>query len=90
MDTIQVRKYQERLLRRREQILTTVKHLEEENQQLTGQKHLDWLDQARDVNEIRLLDQLTEGYLRELRRIEMALGRILAWSQGATKSQLGL
>lgn len=82
MDTIKLRKYQERLLRRREQILTTVRHLEEESQEVAGKRHFDWLDQAWDENEIRLLDRLSDAYLREMGRIEMALGRMLAGTYG--------
>jgi len=82
MDTIQIRKYQQKLLRRREQILTTVSRLGEESLQLAGQRHLDWLDQAGEENEIRLLDRLNDVYLREITRIDWALGRILAGTYG--------
>ncbi len=54
-----------------------MRRLDEENAKLTEEKQLDWLDQASDENEIRLLDRLSEGYSRELARIEVALGRIL-------------
>lgn len=82
MDTIALSKYQEKLLRRRGQILTTVRHLEERNQKVTGQRHFDWLDQAGDENEIRLLDRLSEEYLREMGRIERALGRMSSGTYG--------
>lgn len=64
MDTIQVKKYQEKLLKRRKEILRALNRLEEENRKITGQRHFDWLDQAWDENEARLLDQLSAGYLR--------------------------
>ena len=82
MDTILVKKFQERLLKRRKQIVRTLNHLGEENRAMTGQRHFDWLDQAWDENEIRLLDRLSGDYLRELGRIEMALGRILSGTYG--------
>ena len=82
MDTIKIRKYQEKLLRRRRQVLTTVKHLEEGNGEVTGQRHFDWLDQAWGESEIRLLDRLNDTYLRELGEIETALGRALSGTYG--------
>ncbi len=82
MDTIQVKKYHEKLLKRRKEILGTLNHLEEENQKIVGQRHFDWLDQAWDENEARLLDRLSAGYLRELGGIDMALGRILSGTYG--------
>lgn len=82
MDTIQVKTFQEKLLKRRKQIVETLRHLAEENQQVTGQRHFDWLDQARDENEKRLLDRLNDGYLVELEKIRMALERISAGTYG--------
>jgi len=82
MDTIQVKRYQEKLLKRRKQILRTLNHLEEENRKIAGQRHFDWLDQAWDESEARLLDRLSAGYLRELGGIDMALGRILSETYG--------
>lgn len=82
MDTISLRHYQGKLLKRREQILATVGHLEKENQELIGQKQLDWPDQAWDETEARLLDRLSEGYLLELRRVDIALRRILSGTYG--------
>ena len=82
MDTIYLKKYQAKLSRRREQIVATVRRLEKESQELAGQRHLDWLDQAWDENEIRLLERLDEAYLHELEKIETALGRISAGTYG--------
>lgn len=82
MDTIRVKRFQERLLKRRKEILRALNRLEEENRKITGQRHFDWLDQAWDENEARLLDQLSAGYLRELGRIDIALGRILSGTYG--------
>ena len=82
MDTIRLRKYQEKLLRRRQQLLTTAEHLEKEKEQFVGQREVEWLDQAWDENELRLLDRLSETYLREMGRIEMALERVSAGTYG--------
>lgn len=82
MNTIRLRQYQDKLLRRRRDILGTVKHLDEDNREITGRKHLDWLDQAWDENEIRLLDRLSDACLTDMGRIEMALGRMLAGTYG--------
>lgn len=82
MDTIRVKKYQERLLTRRGEILKTLSHLQEQSQEFIGRRHLDWLDQAWDESETRLLDRLSDEYARELRRVEMALGRVSAGTYG--------
>ena len=82
MDTIKIRTYQEKLLRRRRQILSTVKHLDEETNEFTGQRHFDWLDQAWDESEIRLLNRLSDTYLDELGKIETALGKVLSGTYG--------
>ena len=78
MDNTGLSHYREKLLKRREQILAAIRHLDKESQEVTGKRHLDWVDQAADENEIRLLDRLNEGYLRELGRIEMAQHRALS------------
>ena len=82
MDTIRLRKYQEKLLRRRGQILTTAEHLEKEKEEFEGQREVEWLDQAWDENELRLLDHLSETYLREMGRIEKALDKISSGTYG--------
>lgn len=82
MDTIKLRSYHEKLQKRKAEILGTVKRLEEENHEIIGQRHFDWLDQAQDENEIRLLDRLSDSYLKEMGRIELALGRMLAGTYG--------
>ena len=82
MDAASLRHYQEKLLKRKEQVLAAMAHLEKEKQELLGQKHFDWLDQAWDENEMRVLERLNDGYLRELGEIEMAEGRISSESYG--------
>jgi DnaK suppressor protein len=82
MDAANLKHYREKLARRREQILAAVRNLEREKREVAGRKYSDWLDQAADENEIRLLDRLSEGYLRELGRIEIAQGRLFLGSYG--------
>ena len=82
MDATSLKHYREKLAKRREQILVAVRNLERETQEVTGKRHFDWLDQAADESEIRLLDRLNEGYLRELGRIERAQRRVSAGDYG--------
>jgi RNA polymerase-binding transcription factor DksA len=82
MDAISLRKYQEKLRSRKKQVLSTLSHLEEEDRAVTGQRHFDWLDQARDESDSQLLQRLSDGYLYELARLDTALGRILAGTYG--------
>ncbi|NIO10050.1 MAG: hypothetical protein GTO40_19410 [Deltaproteobacteria bacterium] len=82
MDTIKLRIYEDRLLKRKRDIFTSLKRLEDENAEVTGKKQLDWIDQAANESEIRLLDQLSEGYHHELDRIDVALNRILSGDYG--------
>jgi RNA polymerase-binding transcription factor DksA len=82
MDRIKLKIYQERLLDRRREILSTLDRLEEETREVSDEKYFDWVDQGWEQTENRLLDQLTDNYRRELGRIEMALGRMLAGVYG--------
>jgi DnaK suppressor protein len=82
VDSIRQGIYQDKLLRRKREIFNTLRRLDEENAEVTGRKQLDLIDQASNESEIRLLDQLSEGFSRELARIEVALGRILTGSYG--------
>lgn len=82
MDTIKLRIYEDKLLRRKREILNSLKRLDEENAEVAGEKQLDWIDQAANESEIRLLDQLSEGYHHEVERIDVALRRILTGDYG--------
>lgn len=86
MHTIAVEKFEEKLLRRRHEILPVLKHLEEESAEVTGHRHFDWLDQARDESEALLVDRLTALYQRELESIETALSRIRTGTFGACRA----
>ena len=82
MNSIKLRIYEDKLLRRKREIFTGLRRLDKENAEVTGKKQLDWIDQAANESEIRLLDQLSEGYSHELERIDVALGRILSGGYG--------
>lgn len=82
MDAVSLMHYQEKLRKRRAAILNTVDHLERENLELLETRQLDWLDQASNENEIRLLDRLNEGYLLELGRISRAQHRMMSGTYG--------
>jgi DnaK suppressor protein len=82
MDTIKLKGYQERLLSRRHDLVSTLARLEDENHEESGERYFDWLDQAREESDSRLLDKLTDTYLQEMGKIEKALRRILAGSYG--------
>jgi RNA polymerase-binding transcription factor DksA len=82
VDTIKLRIYEDKLLRRKHEISNSLRRLDKENAEVTGKKQLDWIDQAADESEIRLLDQLSEGYSHELERIDVALGKILTGGYG--------
>ncbi len=82
MDTIKLRIYEDKLIRRKREIFNSLRRLDEENAEVTGKKQPDWIDQAANENEIRLLDQLSEGYSHELKRIDLALGKILTGGYG--------
>lgn len=64
----------DRLTNRREQLLTTLHHLD--NQQQEVEHNTDWVDQAAYESRIALLDGLRHDYRSELTRIHRALERI--------------
>jgi DnaK suppressor protein len=82
MNAFQLERQREKLLKRRKQILQTIRSLEKENQELAEQEHFDWLDRSWNLNESRLLNRLSDGYLREAEKIETALRRILVGTYG--------
>ena len=82
MDATRIRQCEERLLRRKDQVRAVLARIEKESRELTEERAFDWLDQARDESDVRLRDQLSEGYLDELGRIQMALRKIPAGHYG--------
>lgn len=82
MDTIRMKKHQERLLKRRRQILSTVRRLDQYLREEHEQMNFDWADEVSDENEIALIEQLSDTHLAELTRIDRALGRMLTGTYG--------
>lgn len=82
MNAAILRRCEERLLRRKGQIRLVLARIEKETQELTEERALDWVDQAREVSEVRLRDQLSEGYWAELGQIETALRKVLTGRYG--------
>ena len=66
----------ERLIRRREELVLTLRHLDKE--QADVENNTDWLDQAAYANRAALLDRLAEGFQTELQQVDKALDRIKA------------
>ncbi len=83
MNTITLKRCQETLQRRKFEILPVLKHLHEESETVTGERHSDWLDQAWDGSEAPRIDRLKDCYRRELAAIERALSRISTGTYGS-------
>ncbi len=66
--------YLARLSKRREQLLTTLRHLDDQQQEVDD--NTDWVDQAAYESRIASLDGLRRDFRAELTRIEGALERI--------------
>jgi DnaK suppressor protein len=74
MDAITLETGLARLTKRREQLLTTLHHIDDEQDQV--ERNTDWVDEAAFDSRVALLDSLRHDYHEELSRIEGALGRI--------------
>lgn len=74
MDEITTARYQDRLQKRRDVVLRTLRYLEEEQRQVD--ENDDWLDYAAYNNRVTLLNRLADGYLKETQEIDRALTRI--------------
>jgi len=74
METVTLDTNLERFAARRDQLLTTLRHLD--NEQKEVEHNTDWVDQAAYVSRIALLDGLRQDYRTELTRIDRALERI--------------
>jgi RNA polymerase-binding transcription factor DksA len=81
--TIAIRKHEERLLRRKQEIAAVLYHLRQESAEVTGTRHFDWVDQAWDDSAARTVDRLTELYRSELASVEKALHRIRSGTFGS-------
>ena len=80
MKTITVETNVERLTRRREQLLTTLRHVESEQKEV--EQNTEWIDQAAYESRVALLDELNRGYLAEMEQIDKALERIAKHQYG--------
>lgn len=74
METITVEINVERLTKRREQLLTTLRHVESEQKEV--EQNTEWIDRAAYESRVALLDELKRGYLTEIKQIDKALERI--------------
>ena len=63
-----------RLTKRREQLLTTLRHLDDEQNEV--ERNTDWVDEAAFDSRIALLDGLRHEYQVEMSKIERAIERI--------------
>jgi RNA polymerase-binding transcription factor DksA len=63
-----------RLIKRREQLLTTLNHLDDEQSEV--ERNTDWVDEAAFDSRVALLDGLRYDYQAEMTRIDRALARI--------------
>lgn len=63
-----------RLIKRREQLLISLRHLDDEQNQV--EHNTDWVDEAACDSRIALLDGLRHGYQAEMTKIDRALDRI--------------
>ena len=72
--------YRDLLTNRRARVLTTLRHLDNEQNQV--ERNTDWVDEAACDSRIALLDGLRHDYQMELSAIDRALERIAAGSYG--------
>ena len=73
MDT-RAGKHLAQLNTRREQVATTLQHIEKERNQ--AEENTDWIDRATYESRIALLDRLSEWYIDEIEAIDKALVRL--------------
>jgi RNA polymerase-binding transcription factor DksA len=83
MDAVNIGRCLENLLRRRQEIVVVLEHLERQSEDVIGKPHFDWLDRAWDENAARTVDRLMDLYRSELASIERALGRVRSATFGS-------
>ena len=74
MDTIRTGRHFDQLNKRREQVATTLQHIETERNE--AEANTAWLDRAAYESRIALLDRLSEWYAKEIDEIDKALDRL--------------
>jgi len=63
-----------RLIKRREEVTATLRHLDDEQKEV--EHNTDWVDEAAYESRVALLDALRYDYRAEMSRIDLALKRI--------------
>ena len=81
MEESQTKTNFDRLTKRREHLVMTLRHLDREVEQV--ERNTDWLDQAAYENRAALLDRLNNWYLAEMKQIDKALERIKKHDYGS-------
>jgi RNA polymerase-binding transcription factor DksA len=74
VDPIRTKKQVEHLTRRRQQVATTLRHVEKERNE--AEENTDWIDRAAYDSRIALLDRLSQWYTREIEEIDRAFARV--------------
>jgi RNA polymerase-binding transcription factor DksA len=74
MNEIILGSHLDKLIRRRGQIVMTLRHLADEQKQV--EQNTDWLDQAAYESRVNLLDRLSDWYATEIGQIDKAIERI--------------
>jgi RNA polymerase-binding transcription factor DksA len=74
MNEIVLGHHLDKLIRRRGQIVMTLRHLVNEQKQV--EQNTDWLDQAAYESRVNLLDRLSDWYATEIGQIDKAIERI--------------
>jgi DnaK suppressor protein len=74
MNEIVAGRHLDKLMRRRDQIKTTLQYLL--NEQKEVEQNTDWLDQAAYESRINLLDRLRDWYTTEIGQVDRAIERI--------------
>jgi RNA polymerase-binding protein DksA len=80
MNEIIAGRHLDKLIKRRGQVVMTLRHLANEQKQV--EQNTDWLDQAAHESRVNLLDRLSDWYATEIRQIDKAMERIESHSYG--------
>ena len=74
MEAIRADTKVDRLTKRRDQVVMTLRYLDKEQKEVA--QNTDWLDQAAHERRVALLDGLNRWYWAEMKHIDKSLGRI--------------
>jgi RNA polymerase-binding transcription factor DksA len=81
MNSIVTGRHLDKLIRRRGQIVMTLRHLENEQKQV--EQNTDWLDRSAYESRVDLLDRLRDWYAAEIDQMDKAIKRIESKRYGA-------